>query len=267
MAQLKMRIDLKKNAQKNADDYYTKSKKLLQKVEGAKKAVADLEAKLKKLEAEARAKQESSSAARIKQRKKEWFESFHWFNTSGGFLVVGGRDATQNELLNSKHFDENDLFFHANIFGASVTILKNGEAATASDKEETAQFAASYSSAWKDMVGAVDVYAMKRGQVGKSSSGGYLSKGSFSLSGEREWYRNIELGLAMFHSDGRLNTIPLRALEKIKRNHDATGYAVISLGKDKKSEAAKAVSKMIGYADIDNIMQQLPAGTFRIVRG
>jgi predicted ribosome quality control (RQC) complex YloA/Tae2 family protein len=267
MAQSRIRIDLRKNAQKNADDYYTRSKKLLQKAEGAAKAVTDLEAKLSKLEAEARSKQEVLGAARIKQRKKEWFESFHWFYTSNGLLVIGGRDATQNELLNSRHFEDDDLFFHADIFGASVTILKKGRTAAVLDREEAAQFAASYSSAWKGMVSGVDVYAMRRDQIGKSSGGGYLSKGSFSLSGEREWYRSVELGLVMFCVDGRLNTVPLRALGSMKKNYGSIGYAIVSEGKEKKSEAAKQISKIIEYADIDNIMQQLPAGTFRIVRG
>lgn len=263
MQRIKAKIDLKKNAQRNADDYYTRSKRLLQKAEGAKKAVKDLEAKLLKLESQAGAVEHTGG--RVKIQKKEWFEAFHWFYTSGGLLVVGGRDATQNELLNSRHFDEGDLFFHADVFGASVTIMKGGKDSKIQERYEAAQFAASYSSAWKGGISSVDVYAMRREQVGKSSGGGYLSKGSFSLSGEREWYRAIPLALVAFAKDEKFCVIPKIKFDVMDKEQ-RTNYASISMGRDKKSEAAKALGKITGCQDIDYIMQQLPAGGFRITK-
>lgn len=261
---MRIKIDLRKNAQKNADDYYTRSKKLLQKTDGAAKAVLDLDAKLAKLEEQAG--EGAHFAERTKIQKREWYEAFHWFVTSSGLLVIGGRDATQNELLNSRHFEEGDLFFHADVFGASVTILKKGSSAAEQDRREAAQFAASYSSAWKGGISSIDVYAMQRKQVGKSSGGGYLSKGSFSLSGEREWYRAIPLALAARVDGEKLRIMPRIMFDLMRESADGVPCAMISQGKDKKSDAAKSISKITGYKDLDYIMQQLPAGEFRISR-
>ena len=36
-------------------------------------------------------------------KKKEWFEIFRWFYTSEGFFVIGGRDATTNDIIIKKH--------------------------------------------------------------------------------------------------------------------------------------------------------------------
>ena len=33
-----------------------------------------------------------------KMRKRMWFEKFLWFFSSDGYVVVGGRDAQQNEV-------------------------------------------------------------------------------------------------------------------------------------------------------------------------
>jgi predicted ribosome quality control (RQC) complex YloA/Tae2 family protein len=253
-------VDFTKSAQQNADEYYKKSKKLILKKEGAEKAVAELKQRLEKAE------KESAGAAKarriIKVAKKEWYEKFHWFFTSNEMLVIAGRDAHQNEMLNSKHFEDNDLFFHANIFGAPVTILKNGIHANLETKQEVAQFAASYSSAWKQGLHTIDIYAMKREQVSKSTGKGSLGTGSFLLSGERDWYRDVRLALIMYVKDGRLCTIPYLTFERIKAT--VKEHAMIELGNDRKSEAAKKISKRLGYDDIDSIIQALPAGEFKI---
>lgn len=257
---MEIEIDFTESAQQNADDFYKKSKKLLQKKAGAAQAIKDLENRLKKLKAEGKPEER---ATRIKIRtQKEWYEKFHWSATSGGLLTIGGRDAQQNEILNSKHFDSQDLFFHADIFGASVTILKGGVGAPAPEREEAAQFAACYSSAWKEMLHSVDVYAMRRDQVSKSTGKGAVGTGSFLLSGEREWYRNTRLALVFFMREERLNVVSQLTFDRMAEKPAA--YVLATQGSSKKSDAAKVISKALSYNDLDAIMQQLPAGTFHL---
>ena len=259
---MEIKIDFTKNAQQNANDYYNKAKKLESKKEGAKAAVEDLE---RKLEDEKRKKDEAEKAAGtpIKKGERRWYEKFHWFYTSKGKLAIGGRDAQQNELVNSRYFDDSDLFFHADIFGASVTIFKGGKDSGIEERKEVAQFAGCYSSAWKNMQKSVDVYALTRDHVGKSTGKGSLGTGSFLLSGEREWFRSVELSLVMFISEG-LNVVPRSAFEKVKAQKGITTFAIVEQGNRQKSDAAKEIAKRLDYHDIDYIMQQLPAGTFRI---
>ncbi len=248
-------LDFTLSAQENAELYYKKAKKLAQKKEGAEKAVKELEAKLKEAGKEVKV----AENMRIDVSEKEWYEKFHWFFTSEGMLVIGGRDAQQNELINSRYFDESDLFFHADIFGASFVVLKNGENAGANSKEEAAQFAGCYSSAWERMLSTIDVYSLRRSQVSKSTNKGSLGAGSFLLKGEREWFKNTKLELAAVN-EKKFIVMPSLTLERSGYKN----FVIIKQGKMKKSDAAKQIAKMLGYADIDRIMQNLPAGTFAV---
>ncbi len=255
---MEAKIDFTVSAQQNADNYYKKAKKLAMKKAGAEKAVKDLEKKLEELKKHSLTDQKKSI---VKIVAKEWYEKFHWFFTSEGFLVIGGRDAQQNELLNARHFEEQDLFFHADIFGASAVILKNGTSAGEASKEEAAQFAACYSSAWERMLSSIDVYMLKREQVSKSTNKGSLGTGSFLLKGERKWFKSVELGLVAFTDNSRLNVVPKKTFERAEHK---VAYVAISQGNAKKSDAAKMVGKALNYPDIDYIMRNLPAGDFSV---
>lgn len=192
---MKIELDPKKSAFKNAADYFEAAKKFKRKAAGALKAMAATKAK------GIAAKQ--APAGKAKAAKRKWFEDFHSFATSEGLLVVAGKDAKQNELLVAKHLKENDLFFHADVVGAAATILKDGLHASATSKKEAAQWACCYSRAWKAGSGVADAYCVKKDQVSKYSHGEFVGKGAFMIYGEREWFRNTPLALrASF--DGRL---------------------------------------------------------------
>ena len=255
---MEIEIDFTKSAQDNANDYFKRSKKLLLKKEGAQKAVKELEEKLSETEANYVKKERKVT----KIEKKEWYEKFHWFYTSNNMLAIGGRDAHQNEMVNSKHFDDNDLFFHADIFGASPVVLKDGASSGKEIREEVAQFAACYSSAWKEGLHTIDVYAIRRDQVSKSTSKGSLGTGSFLISGERDWYRSMQLMLVMLVKDGKLHAMPFHTFMRL--GDTAIKHVKISQGNYKKSDAAKKIAAKLEYDDLDTIIRQLPAGSFRI---
>lgn len=259
-----MEIDIyfNKSAQENAEDFFDKSKKLKKKAEGAEKAITELEASLGNLEKETTIRKKSRIA-----EKREWYEKFNWFYASDKSLVIGGRSADQNEEIYSKYFEENDLFFHSDIFGASVVILKNGISSPAETKEEAAQFAASFSSAWENGQTTVNVYSLKKGQVTKSRNEGALGKGSFLLKGEREWYKNVALGVGAFIEaregcpTGKLEVAPEATCRKI----GMANTVYLGTGISKKSDVAKAISKKLGYDNIDYIMQHIPSGPFKVI--
>ena len=144
-------------------------------------------------------------------------------------------------------------------------MLKDGSKADGATREEVAQFAACYSSAWKQMLGVVDVYAMRRDQVSKSSQEGYLGRGSFLLKGEREWYRSMRLELVMFVDNERLMVVPAKAFERMST--EKIKYVRITQGDSIKSDAAKRIAHLLEYESIDAIMVRLPAGTFSISAG
>jgi predicted ribosome quality control (RQC) complex YloA/Tae2 family protein len=259
---MEIEIDYTKSAYENAGHYYDRAKKLGQKQQGAAKALKDLSAQLEEAKQKAAKKKEIKISTIL---KKEWYEKFHYIKTSSGLIAVGGRDAEQNEMMNSRYFTETDLFFHADIFGASVFILKDGASAPKPIRDEVAYFAACYSSAWKQGLRVIDVYSMRREQVTKSSQKGSLGTGSFLLKGEREWYRNCPLELIFFlDKSGVMQVVPRITFERLRPD---CVYAVAVQGREKKSDVAKKISKIIGYKDLDHIIRELPAGDFSISEG
>ena len=127
-------------------------------------------------------------------QKKRWYHRFRWFTTSDGTLVIGGRDASQNEELVKKYLEGGDLFVHADVHGGSVVIVKGAT----EHLNEAVQFAASYSNAWKVGHFTADVYAARPDQVSKTAeSGEYVARGSFIVRGERQYFRNVSLGVAI----------------------------------------------------------------------
>ena len=131
---------------------------------------------------------------RLVLQKKRWYHRFRWFMTSDGVLVIGGRDASQNEELVKKYMEGGDLFIHADVHGGSVVIVKGAT----EHLDEAAAFAASYSNAWKAGHFSADVYAARPDQVSKTAeSGEYVARGSFIVRGERQYFRNTPVGVAI----------------------------------------------------------------------
>lgn len=62
--------------------------------------------------AEKKAKQSLKEAATVsriqKARKVLWFEKFFWFISSENYLVIGGRDQQQNELIVKKYLNDGE---------------------------------------------------------------------------------------------------------------------------------------------------------------
>ncbi len=131
--------------------------------------------------------------------RRRWFHRFRWFETSDGVLVVGGRDAGQNEELVRRYMAGGDTFVHADVHGAPVVIVKGATGRM----DEVVQFAASYSGAWRSGHATADVYAVRPDQVSKTPpSGEYLSTGGFTVRGERTWYRGVPLTVSIGLAEG-----------------------------------------------------------------
>ena len=136
----------------------------------------------------------------VKKPAKKWFEKFRWFTTSDGFLVIGGRDASSNEAIFKKYITPNDLVFHTNFPGSPLAVIKNPDKENIPDTsiKEAADFVASYSIAWKENWGVVDVFYVLPNQVSKTPpSGEFLPKGSFMISGKKIIMKGAQTQLAL----------------------------------------------------------------------
>ncbi len=216
-------LDVSMGVEKNADRLYTEAKRIEEKKEGALAAIEDTREELEAVkerrdawEADDEDDEDDEEEAEeidwlsrksIPIRQPEhWYERFRWFETSDGFLVVGGRNADQNEDLVKKYLSKHDRFFHAQAHGGPVTVLKASRPSEPSNPvefpeltlEEAAQFAVSYSSVWKDGRHAGDAYMVTPDQVSKTpESGEYLEKGGFVIRGDRTYFRDCEARIAV----------------------------------------------------------------------
>jgi len=192
-------LDLKKTVQKNAAEYYSRAKKARMKIEGLQTARKETQEKIERARLLMVEKTEKVSEPQPKEQRREWYEKFHWFCSSDGFLVIGGRDAPTNEVLIKKYMEPQDVVFHADIAGAPFVIVKTREGAlTEQTTREAASFAASYSRAWRAGFRAMDVYWVKPEQVSKSPpSGQYLPTGSFMIYGTKNFVKNVPLEVSI----------------------------------------------------------------------
>jgi len=197
--QFSFSLNLRHSIQRNAARYYEKAKKAEAKLRGLERAIRETKSKIERLKL--RIPEEKGKVAEKPRKllKRAWYEKFRWFTSSDGFLVLGGRDASTNEVLVKKHMENHDVVFHADIVGAPFVLIKTeGKTPPEQTLLEAAQLAASYSRAWKMMLGAVDVYWVRPEQVSKSApSGQFLKKGAFMIRGRKNYVRGVPLRLAI----------------------------------------------------------------------
>ncbi|MBS7623119.1 NFACT family protein, partial [Candidatus Bathyarchaeota archaeon] len=193
-----IQIRYDKTPQGVAEEHYANAKRATQKLRGLEESIREVESKLERLKTGPLLEKETVKIP-TRMREKLWYEKFHWFKSSDGFLVLSGRDAQSNELLLRRYLQKQDLVFHAEIHGAPFTVVKTeGKTVPESTILEAAQAAASRSKAWSLDLTSLDVYWVRADQVGgKAPSGEYLGRGQFMVSGKRNVIRGVELRVAI----------------------------------------------------------------------
>ncbi|MFB6146930.1 MAG: ribosome rescue protein RqcH [Halobacteriaceae archaeon] len=296
------RIDLDpaEGVEHNADRLYTEAKEIEQKREGAEAALAETREELAALRArkenwtppdDDETADDGQGESRdwlaepsIPVRQTEhWYERFRWFHTTDGFLVIGGRDADDNEEIVEKYLEPHDRFLHAQAHGGPATVLKTADPSEpnrptdvpAASMAQAATFAVSNSSVWKDGKYSGDVYAVDADQVSKTAeSGEYLAKGGFAIRGDRDYYRDTAVGAAVgvqCEPETRVVGGPPAAVEA-----QAELTVAVEPGQYAQSDVAQRVYRQFreAFADTsfvrsvaspDEIAKFLPPGNSRIV--
>ncbi len=260
---MRIELDIRKSIPENAAYYYEQAKKARRKMEGLKKAIEKTRRDLERTKETKRERRREI----LKRREKDWYEKFHWFFSSDGFLVLGGRDARSNQILVRRYMEPRDLFFHADIKGGSVVIVKSqGREIPERTKKEAAEFAASFSKAFSLGLAGIDVYSVKPEQVKTAAKAGeYLPRGGFVIIGEREWYRAMPTRIAVSYDKDKHRVIsgPEGAIPDPK--------IILVPGDVDKGRIAKEIARFIeenfGEApDLDDIVRMIPPGKARIIQ-
>ncbi|KAF4017364.1 hypothetical protein G4228_008720 [Cervus hanglu yarkandensis] len=154
-------VDLSLSAYANAKKYYDHkryaAKKTQKTVEAAEKAFKSAEKKTKQT-----LKEVQTVTSIQKARKVYWFEKFLWFISSENYLIIGGRDQQQNEIIVKRY-------------------LTPGEPIPPRTLTEAGTMALCYSAAWDARV-ITSAWWVYHHQVSKTApTGEYLTTGSFMI--------------------------------------------------------------------------------------
>lgn len=263
-----LRVDSKLGIPESCEKfYYDKGKKAKRKIEGVNIAIENTKAEIKRLE-EKKEVAMSELKTQQKREKKElkWYEKLRWFISSDGYMVIGGRDANSNEQVVKKYANNNDIYFHSDIHGSPSTLVQNknnDEEIPETTLYEAACFTSSYSSAWKEGFSSYDSYWVKLDQVSKTPEAGeYVKKGSFIIRGHKNFYRNVQVLIAIavvdYDDDKRIMAGPVTAVEKKSDN-----FVIIKPGFTKKEKISKQILHIIDkdkQFGVDDIVRNLPSG-------
>ncbi|KAI1448993.1 hypothetical protein F5Y02DRAFT_429699 [Annulohypoxylon stygium] len=253
-----IKLDLSPYA--NAREYYgerkiaavKEQKTLLQSEFALKSAEQKINAELKK-----GLKQEKPVLQPI--RKQFWFEKFTWFISSDGYLVLGGKDAQQNEMLYRRYLKKGDIYVHADLHGAPSVIIKNSPSTPdapipPSTLSQAGSLAVCASSAWDSKAG-MGAWWVNADQVSKSApSGEFLGTGSFMVKGKKNFLppAQLILGLALM----------FRISEESKARHVKHRlYDLPDTGSSSQASAAAA-----GKAKADAMRDTDPTGDLDALR-
>ncbi len=253
---LDLRYDMTAGA--NADNFFATSKQYRDKIAHAKVALDN-----------SRNSISTDTKKVVKKRRRHWFETYRWFYTSEGLLVIAGKDRKTNESVVKKHMSSGDLYIHADLYGAPSTVLKAepdlkpGEASI----KEACNFSVAMSRAWPAETASGSAYWVHPEQVSKTAeSGEYVSHGSWIVRGKRNYLFDLPMKLEISPVEINGDRIPMIApvSESVKNGPVIT----ISPGGEKRTVISKKIAKTLGV-DQEEIDPILPPGNSSItgIRG
>ncbi|KAK9289082.1 hypothetical protein L1049_017553 [Liquidambar formosana] len=185
----KVEVDLALSAHANARRWYELKKKQESKQE---KTITAHEKAFKAAERKTRLQlsQEKTVATISHMRKVHWFEKFNWFISSENYLVISGRDAQQNEMIVKRYMSKGDLYVHADLHGASSTVIKNHKPENPVPPltlNQAGCFTVCHSQAWDSKI-VTSAWWVYPHQVSKTApTGEYLTVGSFMIRGKKNF--------------------------------------------------------------------------------
>ncbi|KAL4812347.1 hypothetical protein BDW67DRAFT_188781 [Aspergillus spinulosporus] len=194
-------IDLGLSPWANASQYYEQKKVAAVKAEKTTQSSAKaLKSHERKVKDDLKRNLKQEKQVLRPARKPFWFEKFLFFISSEGYLVLGGRDGMQSEMLYRRYLRKGDVFVHADLEGATPMIVKNKPGALSSSISPTTlsqagNLCVATSTAW-DSKAIMSAYWVDAAQVSKTSAvGDLLPVGEFLVKGEKNFLAPSQLVL------------------------------------------------------------------------
>jgi len=281
---MKVALFVTKSVEENAEMYFKEAKKARKKILGVKKTIHEFEGKKDSLQDDAQTQNFVSQIQRVTDSHSFWFEKFRWTISSEGFLLIGGRDATTNEIVIKKHTDKDDVVLHTDMAGSPFVVVKKNRQeinelfqlpsinpeTEATDLQQTileaGSFVLDYAKAWKMGFGMAKVFFVSPEQVTKEANPGeYLPKGAFMIRGKTTYVdAQISFGLGIIHTKDKEKTLVMGGPMSAVQTHCKEVIEIVQ-GGDKASVVAKQVRQFfLKEQDVDisldAIIRVLPPG-------
>ncbi|EPY50641.1 DUF814 family protein [Schizosaccharomyces cryophilus OY26] len=184
-------IDLSLGAYANARRQYEKRREAIVKetktLEASSRALKNTQ---RRIDQDLKRSTNAENQRILPTRKAFFFEKFHWFFSSEGYMVIGGRDAQQNELLFARYCNKGDVFVCADLPKSSIVIVKNRNAndpLPPNTLQQAGSLALASSKAW-DSKTVISAWWVQIEQVSKTGyAGDVLPAGSFAIRGSKNY--------------------------------------------------------------------------------
>lgn len=256
-------LDYLRSLDDNANLLYSKAKEAREKQNRSKELVVATEKRIEDLRAKD-TKAAMVEKTTVKKTKEFWFEAYKWFITSGGHLIVAGRDVRTNDQVVKKHLKLPDRYAHADVHGAPSVVIKDGSTANEQELREACIFALAHSKAWNAGVQEGSAYWVLPDQVSKTpEAGAFVPRGAFIIRGKRNYEHHISLELAIGeieHEKARkIMCAPRTSMEARSKR-----YLLLAPGDMARSKLSSSLAKELGVPE-EEVSRILPPGDVKIL--
>jgi len=255
-------IAYEKGLDENANLLYSRGKEARDKMNRSEEILRGTSDQIKEMR-EKDAKERRKVKAEVKRTKGFWFEAYKWFITSGGHLVMAGRDARTNDQLVKKHLTSTDRFAHADVHGAPSVVIKEGSTATEEELAQACVFALTHSKAWNAGIREGSAYWVLPDQVSKTpDAGAFVPRGAFIIRGKRNYVHHIvlELGIGETEHQGARKIMcgPIGSIEALSKK-----FAIIVPGGTSRSRISASLAHEFQVPE-EEISRILPPGDLEL---
>ncbi|KAJ8105294.1 hypothetical protein OPT61_g10267 [Boeremia exigua] len=131
-------------------------------------------------------------------RKQHWFEKYIYFISSDGYLVLGGKDAQQNEIIYRKYLRKGDVYVHSDLKGSIPMVIKNNPNTPdapipPSTLSQAGNLSVCTSEAWDSKAVMSAWWVLADGVTKTGQTGEFLAPGVFNIKGKKEYLPPAQL--------------------------------------------------------------------------
>ena len=155
----------------------------------------------------------------------KWYQNYYWWYTKNGFLVVGGKNVTDNEKLVKTYLGESDYYFHTDEAKSGSFIMFTGtnndwnknksNIPNPVDLDETAEGVLALSTQWNSSYSSGNVFYVLGKQVSKTPpTGQFLTKGRIYGNKNEIKVSSCVLGYGLYNN--QLMLAPYRIINRLE---------------------------------------------------